>query len=145
MTGYARPGTGKLVWPDAGKGFPGLQEHWMFYKASLRDLFEVQKGKAAWEDQNRSGDRFNGYKKLMLEVVSNRSGADGAQEGAVLGVMHHISRLPQVSNSGACMCFHVSLYQHVGDCADDISPSWRVHVPEDDWKSTQEVLTHSII
>lgn len=62
MNGYARPGTVKLVWPKPGKGFSGLQEHWMYYKANLRELLEAQKKDASWENRN-AGKLFNGYKK----------------------------------------------------------------------------------
>ena len=92
VTGYARPGTVKLVWPSAGKGFQGLQDHWLFYKANLRDLLEVQKGKAAWEAKPGAFDK---YKPLMTEI-SERSGASAARETAVLGVMHRLLQVPKV-------------------------------------------------
>ena len=95
VTGYARPGTVKLVCPKAGKGFTGLQEHWMFYKANLRELLEVQKKDASWENRN-SCNLFDKYKSLMTEI-SERSGASAARETAVLGVMHRLLQLPKVS------------------------------------------------
>ena len=109
VTGYARPGTVKLVWPSAGKGFQGLQDHWLFYKANLRDLLEVQKGKAAWEAKPGAFDK---YKPLMTEI-SERSGASAARETAVLGVMHRLLQVPKVSilciMLHLCLCFCATL------------------------------------
>lgn len=97
VTGYARPGTVKLVWPKAGMGFHGLQDHWLCYKANLRDLIEVQKKTAAWETK-QAGKTWSKYKPLMTEI-SERSGASAERETAVLGVMHRLLQLPQV-----CIC-----------------------------------------
>ena len=86
----------------------------MFYKANLRDLEEVQKKDASWEPNSGSGSRFNGYKKLMLEV-SSKSGADGAREAAVLGIMQKVLEIPKAIIL-CCYCLYQTLYS-LFECA----------------------------
>lgn len=108
VTGYARLGTAKLVWPATGNGVSGLQDHWLFYKANLRHV-----AKPVWEHKGGAG-KLHPFKQLMLEL-SEKSGADAAREKVMLDIMQRLLEIPKASVL-CCCCVSQTLYSHF-ECA----------------------------